>query len=169
MPINPLITTERTYLCTPDTLAFEQIRKLDSDPEILRYITGGKTRSKAESQDWITKRLAEYKTDGFGLMPAYLKENDAFIGWGGLKHLDQTDKVEVGYRFDKPYWGQGFATEITQAVVKYANEKLGIKQLVAVTDLDNMASQKVLIKCGFDNLGQAHYYNNEVIYFELNL
>lgn len=169
MPINPLITTERTYLCTPDTLEFTQIRKLDSDPEILRYITGGKTRSESESKDWISKRLAEYESDGFGLMPAYLKVDDSFIGWGGLKRLDQTDKIEVGYRFDKPYWGMGFATEITKAVVQYAHEKLGIKQLVAVTDLDNNASQKVLIKSGFENLGQAHYYNSEVNYFEINL
>lgn len=165
----PLITTERTYLSTADTLQLNQIRKLDSDPEIMRYISKGKPRTVQESKDWIAKRLAEYKKYGFGLMPAYLKENNAFIGWGGLKHLDGTDKIEVGYRFDKPYWGMGFATEITKAVVEYAHQELGISQLVAVTDLDNEASKKVLTKSGFQYISQAFYYNTEVDYFELNL
>lgn len=169
MTIHPLITTERTYLCTPDHLAFSNIRKLDSDPDIMRYITGGKPRSQAESKDWIAKRLAEYKRDGFGLMPAYLKENDAFIGWGGLKLLGETDKIEVGYRFDKLYWGQGFATEITKAVIEYAHKELGIKQLVAVTDLENEASKNVLIKSGFQYISKAHHYDTEVDYFEINL
>ncbi|SMD38944.1 Protein N-acetyltransferase, RimJ/RimL family [Reichenbachiella faecimaris] len=165
---NSIITTERTYLSTPDTLEFHQIRKLDSDPEIMRYITKGKPRSAQESEEWITKRRVEYKKNGFGLMPVYLKESDEFIGWAGLKFLDETSKIEVGYRFDKPYWGMGLATEITKAVVSYAREKLGIQQLVAVTDLENEASKKVLLKSGFKFLNQAFYYNTDVDYFELN-
>lgn len=164
----PLIITERTYLSTPNTLQLEQIRKLDADPEIMRYITKGKPRSAEESKDWIAKRLTEYDKNGFGLMPVYLKENDVFIGWSGLKNLDNTDKIEVGYRFDKPYWGKGFATEVTKAIVAYALHELQINQLVAVTDLDNEASKKVLLKSGFEYISQEFYYNTDVAYFELN-
>jgi len=164
---NPLITTERTYMSTPDKLKLQQIRKLDSDPEIMRYITNGKPRTKTESEAWIAERRAEYIKYGFGLMPAYLKENDQFIGWAGLKKLENTGKIEVGYRLDKPYWGQGFATEMTKGVIAYANALLHIKQLVAVTDLGNEASKNVLIKCGFEYVSKAFYYNTDVEYFEL--
>lgn len=168
MLYNPVITTERTYLSTPDTIKIEQIRKLDSDSEIMKYITKGKPRTLTESQEWIAKRLGEYKKNGFGFMPIYLKEDDTFIGWGGLKLLDETSKIEVGYRLDKPYWGQGFATEITKAIINYAQSELGIKQLVAVIDLENEASKKVLTKSGFQYISKKFYYNTEVDYFELN-
>lgn len=164
-----LITTERTYLQTPDFLTFEQIRKLDADPEIMRYITNGKPRTAQESKNWLKIKLNEYQTNNFGLMPVFTKSDQSFIGWGGLKRLENSSKIEVGYRLDKAYWGKGYATEITQAIIKYAKDKLAIQQLVAVTDLENKASQKVLLKCGFQYISQAHYYNTEVDYYELNL
>lgn len=169
MAHTPLIITERTYLSTPDTLELNQIRKLDSDPEIMRFITKGKPRTKQESEDWLVKRLADYKKNGFGLMPAYLKNTHELIGWGGLKLLDKTTKIEVGYRLDKLYWGKGFATEITKAIIKYAHDHLAISQLVAVTDLENEASKNVLAKSGFKHISKAFYYNTDVDYFELNL
>ncbi|MEP2025378.1 MAG: GNAT family N-acetyltransferase [Reichenbachiella sp.] len=168
MTRNTIITTERTYLSSPDTLELDQIIKLDSDPEIMRYITKGKPRSRQESEEWIAKRLIDFKKHGFGLMPAYLIADDSFIGWGGLKHFDNTSKIEVGYRLDKPYWGMGFATEITKGVIDYASNKLGLKQLVAVTDLENEASKKVLLKSGFKYISQAFHYQTDVDYFELN-
>lgn len=167
MPQSTLIQTERTYLETPDSLTLEQIKRLDIDPQIMRFITNGKPRSAQESEKWLKIKLDDYKKNGFGLMPAYLKTDHSFIGWGGLKHLDNTNKIEVGYRLDKAYWGMGFATEITKAIIQYAQEQLKIKELVAITHVDNEASKNVLRKCGFKYLSKAFYYNTHVDYFEL--
>ncbi|MEO9804532.1 MAG: GNAT family N-acetyltransferase [Reichenbachiella sp.] len=169
MTLSPLITTPRTYLHTPDFLTLDQIRKLDADPEIMRYITNGQPRTVKESENWLSIKLEEYKKNGFGLMPVFKKSDDSFIGWGGLKHLENSSHIEVGYRLDKTYWGQGFATEITLAIIKYAKEKLELNQLVAVTDLQNKASKRVLVKCGFKHVSEAYYYHTNVDYFELNL
>ncbi|UXX78177.1 GNAT family N-acetyltransferase [Reichenbachiella carrageenanivorans] len=169
MDSTPIITTERTNLHSPDTITLAQVRHLDSDPEILKYITGGKTRTKPESEHWLQTRLAEYHKNGFGLMPAYLKSDNSFIGWGGLKKLDNTDHIELGYRLDKPYWGKGLATEVAKGIVDYAKAHLAIDKLVAVTDLDNKASQQVLTKIGFSYLSEAFYYQTHVAYFEMSL
>lgn len=102
-------------------------------------------------------------------MPAYLKSDDSFIGWGGLKKLDRTEHIELGYRLDKPYWGKGFATEIAKGIVNYAKGHLTIAQLVAVTDLNNLASQQVLSKVGFSYISEAYYYQTQVAYYEMDL
>ena len=169
MQHNIVLSTPRTYLCTADTLDFEHIRRLDSDPEIMRFISGGIPRTAQESKDWIVKRLAEYKTNGFGLMPAYLKDSDSFIGWCGLKHLENTSKIELGYRLDKPFWGMGYATEMCKGVINYAHRELGITEISAVTDIENKASQNVLIKSGFQYISRAFYYNAELDLFELKI
>lgn len=162
----PLIETKRTYLHTPNGLTIEQIRKLDTDTEVMQYINHGKPKTLKESQHWLKIKQEDYEKNGFGMMPAYLKKDQACIGWGGLKYLGNTSKIEMGYRLDKSYWGLGLATEISMAIIAYAKNKLKINQLVAVTHLENTASQKVLEKCGFHYISEEYYYQTRVSYFE---
>jgi [ribosomal protein S5]-alanine N-acetyltransferase len=67
-----------------------------------------------------------------------------------LRHLlvDGVSEVEVGYGFYEPYWGQGLATEVTQACVRFGLEILRLERLVGITSPGNLASQHVLTKCG---------------------
>lgn len=166
---SPVIETARIYLTTPKDLTLEQIRALDTDIEVMRYINHGKPRTHQESEHWLNIKLEDYEKNGFGLMPAYLKQDRTCIGWGGLKYLENTSKIELGYRLDKAYWGQGLATEIGLAITEYAKLKLNIKQLIAVTHLENIASQRVLEKCGFHYVSEEFYYNTRVSYFENDL
>lgn len=52
----PIITTERTYLLSPQELTFDQIRILDSDPQVMKYIGNGVPRSLEESQKWLNTK-----------------------------------------------------------------------------------------------------------------
>ncbi|MEO9964751.1 MAG: GNAT family N-acetyltransferase [Reichenbachiella sp.] len=167
MTATPLITTDRTYLQSPDKLTIEQVRMLDIDPDIMRFITDGKPKTGDQSKQWLETKLREYQKNGYGLMPAYLNCNNEFIGWAGIKHLENTPKIEVGYRLHKDFWGQGLATEITLAVIEYARHQLGINELVAITALENEASKNVLRKCGFEYVADSFCYNTEVAFFEL--
>lgn len=55
----------------------------------------------------------------------------------------------MGYRFLPKYWGQGFATEVAKASINYGFEKLNLKAIYAITDVENLASRHVLLKAGF--------------------
>ena len=83
-----------------------------------------------------------------------LRTNGAprLIGACGIGNLD--GEAELGYWIGRPYWGLGFATEASRAVVEIA-KTIGHKKLVASHFTDNPASGKVLRKLGFQSTGKT--------------
>ena len=63
------------------------------------------------------------------------------------------DHAEMGYWLGKPFWGQGFATEAVEAVIRHAFETGGFEYLIAGHFSDNPASKRVIQKLGFVPLG----------------
>ncbi|GAA1398704.1 GNAT family N-acetyltransferase [Luteococcus peritonei] len=84
------------------------------------------------------------------------------IGSIGVKgRPDDQGAVDIGYGFVPASWGQGFATEATGEVCRalLAQEvDLGapVRELLADTRVDNLASQTVLRRCGFQLVGERH-------------
>ena len=64
---------------------------------------------------------------------------------------------EIGYWIGRPWWGQGFATEIGQALVALGTQTLGASRLIAGHYDDNPASGRVLEKLGFGYTGKAEH------------
>ena len=58
------------------------------------------------------------------------KETQEFIGISGLKILDPTGEIEVGYLFERKHWGKGFATEATKALIKYGFKNIEIEKKI---------------------------------------
>ena len=85
-----------------------------------------------------------------------LKETDRLIGGVGLDGTtgDGSDEPALGYWLGQPYWGNGYALEAAAAVIDYGFRTLGLETIRAYTDPGNAASQKVLLRCGFKNVGE---------------
>ena len=83
-----------------------------------------------------------------------LRTNGAprLIGACGIGNLN--GEPELGYWIGRPYWGLGFATEASRAVIEIA-KTIGHKKLVASHFTDNPASGKVLRKLGFQGTGKT--------------
>jgi RimJ/RimL family protein N-acetyltransferase len=80
----------------------------------------------------------------------------------------QGPEIELGYRFAAHAWGIGLATEAARALIPYAFQTLALTEIIAVTDPDNHASQRVLAKLGFQNRGNTdRYYNQTTTRFTL--
>ena len=73
----------------------------------------------------------------------------ACVGNLSFKGLESNGSVEIGYGIFDEFCNKGFASEAVEAVVKWAMEQSDIKQIEAEADPNNIASQKVLAKCGF--------------------
>ncbi len=56
---------------------------------------------------------------------------------------------ELGYWIGRPHWGRGLATAALQAFLPWAAETHGLARFTARTFADNLASRRVLEKCGF--------------------
>ena len=77
------------------------------------------------------------------------KKDGTRVGDLCFKGLGESGAAEIGYGILEECQGQGYATEAVQAVCRWAFRHAKVKSLEAETDAGNMASQKVLEKCGF--------------------
>jgi RimJ/RimL family protein N-acetyltransferase len=80
------------------------------------------------------------------------------VGSCGLGERD--GEAELGYWIARPYWGLGFASEASRAVVNIA-KAIGHRKLVSGHFVDNPASGRVLRKLGFRNTGKNEQRHSE--------
>ena len=80
--------------------------------------------------------------------------NGERIGDLCFKGLNEDGSVEIGYGLLEPFWRQGYATEAVIAMVDWASRQSGVKQVEAESEESNIASQKVLLKSGFEPTGK---------------
>jgi RimJ/RimL family protein N-acetyltransferase len=149
MPI-PTLQTERLIIrpFTPDDI--EPSYQMNLNAEVSRYTGDGGILSHDELERRIKEDLlGDYQKHGFGRMAVGLKGGQDFIGFVGLKYLEDMDEVDIGFRFMSQYWGKGIATEAAKACLEYGFEELGLKRIIGMVLPENGASVRVLEKCGF--------------------
>jgi RimJ/RimL family protein N-acetyltransferase len=126
--------------------------ELDSDPAVMRHLTGGEPSLPPEAvREWVLPSiLAAYEKwhGSFGLFAAHEKDTGAFIGWFCLRPEagGPPDEAELGYRLRQQAWGKGYATEGSRALLEKAFSELDVRLVWAETMSVNLASQKVLEK-----------------------
>jgi RimJ/RimL family protein N-acetyltransferase len=80
---------------------------------------------------------------------------------------DHQGKIELGYSLHVRYWGQGIATDMAQIMINYGFINTDAAEIVAVTTLENIASQKVLLKAGMTR-GENYKRDADVLaYFSI--
>jgi RimJ/RimL family protein N-acetyltransferase len=93
---------------------------LNSDLEVMRYTGAACFTSIEQARVSLCKRpIADYRKHGFGRWAVVLKSHSKLIGFAGLKHLDDLNEVDLGYRLMVAYWGQGLASEASRACVTH--------------------------------------------------
>jgi len=75
--------------------------------------------------------------------------------------------IEIGYVLKKSAWGKGYATEACKRLLKFAFEVSPLEEIVATTDPENTASQRVLEKCGLVHQGLVRAYADELPGFRI--
>ncbi len=144
---------------------------LDSDPEVMRHVGSPPgVKSPAETVERVRRRVLESQGGEGGGLGFWRVEGCAdgvFHGLGALLRMPDGDDVEVAYRLARSAWGRGIATEAAGALVSHALGTLGLPRVVAVTYPDNLASQRVLDKLGFERRGLTEYKGVQTTYHVL--
>jgi len=86
---------------------------------------------------------------GFSFYVVEERDHHLAMGLCGLIKRDHLDDVDLGYAFLDEYTGRGYAHEAAQAVIHFAQEQLKLTKLAAITSPDNLRSQHLLSKFGF--------------------
>jgi len=144
-----LIFTTTRFIVRQFTIAdSEAFYLLNSNEAVMRYIRPVKDRAACDT--FLSQQLDAY-TEEHKLGRWYVgeKESDRLIGMFSILPMQGNIDYHIGYALLPDEWGKGYATELLQAGVAYFFNNFSKQQLFAITQPENIASEKVLIKAGF--------------------
>jgi len=160
-----LIETDRLLIreisSGDDTGMFE----LDSDPEVHRFLGNKPFKTIDQSRDQIQFIKKQYIENGIGRWAIEDRVTNEFVGWTGFKLMRETinhhsNYYDFGYRLKRKFWGKGYATESANAAMGYGIDKLQFTDIYGMTDVNNIASRRVLEKIGMTYI-ETFNYNGE--------
>jgi RimJ/RimL family protein N-acetyltransferase len=147
-----MIDTERLLLRGWKPEDHAPFAKICGDPDVMRYIGDGSTRTADEVARSIASFQKEWNDRGFGLFAVELKQTGNMIGFTGfsLPHFlpEVLPSVEIGWRFSKQSWGKGFASEAAAAALAFGVNYLRITDIVSIYQVENGASARIMKKLG---------------------
>lgn len=162
-----IFETERLYCrnLTPEDA--QSFYDLNDDPKVLKY-TGDEPFKELSDAKCFLKNYKEYDQHGFGRWAVIRKSDHTFLGWCGLKYHADIDRVDLGFRFFRKFWNQGYASESSLGVIDYAFTQLGLNSLMGRVEQGNDASIHVLQKLGFKLEKKFDFDGKAGLLFTLN-
>ena len=144
-----IFQTERLVVRQYTASDFENFFLLNGDEEVVRYIRAVQTREEALTS--FQQLLNDYeKQPALGRWAAHLKSTGEFVGSFAIIPVPwDLEKIQMGYAFPKTSWGKGYATELTRAGLQHYWQNFENDVVYGMTEIPNVASQKVLLKAGF--------------------
>ncbi|QIY90037.1 GNAT family N-acetyltransferase [Chryseobacterium gallinarum] len=142
---------------------FPLFSALFENENVTRYLP---YKTREEYKEMFDKAIADYKEGPFSRWGIFNPVNNDCMGMCLARtFLDRPSQIEIGYTLGENYWGKGLGTEVCKALVEYCLSLQQEKDIVAVTDPDNIGSQKVLTKSGFKRIDNLVRENTTLAYF----
>lgn len=163
-----ILSTERLYLRSLDSNDLDRLAEIYSNPDVMRFIGSGAAFSRSQTEKSIENWKTYEAKHGFANWAVIKKEGDVLIGKCGLSWLPDNSDVEISYLFDEPYWGMGYATEISKAVLEYGFEKCGLNRITAMAYPQNSPSIKVIEKLGMKFEKEAEFWGTKLLLFSVS-
>jgi ribosomal-protein-alanine N-acetyltransferase len=165
-----ILETERLSLreITEDDL--DDLLEIWGDPETMRFFP--RTLDSQAMREWIERNQRRYELYGHGLWATTMRSEQKLVGDCGLviQEVDGIEELEVGYHFNRKYWGRGFATEAARACMDYTFERLGRRRVISMIRPENSPSRRVAERNGLRIEKEIlwHGYPHYVYAIELN-
>jgi RimJ/RimL family protein N-acetyltransferase len=143
-----ILETERLSLreITADDL--DDLLEIWGDPEAMRLFP--RTLDHQAMREWIERNQRRYEEHGHGLWAVILRSEQKLVGDCGLavQEVSGVEELEIGYHFNRKYWGRGYATEAARACMDYAFERLGRRRIISMVRPENAPSRRVAERNG---------------------
>jgi RimJ/RimL family protein N-acetyltransferase len=152
-----ILTTDRLLLRTWQENDFALARSLWGDPNVMTFLGGPLSDEKILEK--IRAEMACQEKHGVQYWPIFERETEEFVGCCGMRPwiYSPPEGHEIGFHLVKEKWDRGYASEIAQAVVKHAFEKLEFRMLRAGHHPQHVNSRKILLKLGFQFVDTVFY------------
>jgi RimJ/RimL family protein N-acetyltransferase len=121
-----------------------------ADPEVMWDYE--RLFDRAESDARVDRYRDAYSRLGYGRFPVLDKRDDKFLGYCGIMPVfdghPMAPGVEIGWRFTRAAWGQGYATESARACLDHGFTQCGLEAVLSYTRKDNVRSENVMKRLG---------------------
>jgi len=159
-PAELFLETPRMYFRRFQEADAPLLFELDSDPEVMRFISNGRPTPLARITDEIIPKFLKYyrQSPPQGFWAAHLRDTNDFFGWFHLRPSTlPMPETELGYRLKRSAWGRGLATEGSRALLEKAFREWDYEKVCAHTVAENLASRRVMEKAGLKFEHEFHY------------
>ncbi len=150
----------------PDDL--DELYRIYSHPNLIKYVATEKPLCLEDTKAAINCQVEHWRKYRFGVWAVIHKKHQKLIGHCGLKFLENTPLVQLGYLLLPSYWGRGLGTEAASAVLRYGFEVTKLEKIVAIALPENLASRRVMEKVGMKYEKEAYYYNHNVVFYSIS-
>jgi len=144
----PTLETPRLLLRQFQPSDFDALARLSADPEVMKYLSDGKPKSRAESWLMMASFLGHWELRGYGLWAVEEKATGEFVGRIGLLNPEGWPGLELAWTLARERWGKGFATEGAKAALEYAFSVLKLDHVISLIHPENAASIRVALRVG---------------------
>ncbi len=157
----------------------EPLFRLDQDPQVMKFITGGEVSTREKIDSIFLPRMEAYRDEqkGWGLWQVTVTETNEYIGWVLVRPMNffcddvEYDNLELGWRFFQSSWGQGYASEAAQHIKNTLAQNKDYKAFSAIADQDNLASVGVMKKIGMSYIKTYRHvdplFECDVVYYQI--
>jgi RimJ/RimL family protein N-acetyltransferase len=125
---------------------------INGDAEVMRWIGDGTTRDLEQTRASVAALERQWEETGMGLFAVEVLAAAELAGVTGLAvpHFlpEIMPAIEIAWRFGQPFWGQGIATEAARAALEFVFVDRGLDRIVAIVQVGNGASERVMQKLG---------------------
>ena len=147
-----LFTSERLGFRNWAAVDLDQMQEISSDPEVMEFFPKPATREQTKA--FIDRMKSMCKAKGYCYFAVEELETQNFIGFIGLCDQDYDvpfcPMTDIGWRLNKRYWGNGYATEGAKRCLEYAFQTIGLETIYSTTPRLNKRSWNVMEKIGME-------------------
>ncbi len=163
----PTITTPHLTLrpLTMDDL--DAMFRIFSETDMLKYFPNPNPPTMDRAQRMIETQIQQWQNYGLGSWGVVPHGETEIAGWNGLQYLPETNETEVGYMLSRKFRGKGYSTEGARAGLEFGFKSLGLDQVIGLVHPENIASKRVLLKCGLTFTHQANYFGMEMFRYKI--
>jgi len=151
------IATERLILRKPkleDAIAVFEGWAQDAD--VTRYLTWHPYKHVEQVGEFIRRCIVDW--DRGWRFPFIITTKETGKVTGMIDPRVEGHKLGIGYALARSHWGRGYMTEAALAIIDWAFQQEEILRVYALTDVENIGSQRVLEKAGMTREGRLRRY-----------
>lgn len=149
---SPLQVSQRLVLRTPHEDDIDALAHLANNTNVAAMVSRMPHPYTAhDAEDFVNRA----KQGGIGkrVYAITLAETGTFIGCCGLEPHEDAAVMELGYWLGEPYWNRGYATEAAHMLIDMGFRDFDIDAIDVRCRVVNVASRRVIQKCGFQFQG----------------